>query len=166
MKLNNFILLAFVMITITSNAQNVNDTTTSKPKSLIVQKAEKMFAKYLPTILESKGKGAFVDLQYTFVGDFTNDGVDDVIIWFNYSFGGNAVAGMECAFYETVGNDVKVVAGFEPNYMFTISTIKNGIVHAEKIQYAVGDGHCCPSIITPIELIYRDNKIYVYTEKK
>jgi len=165
-KLNTLILLAFIMLTVTCNAQNVNDTTTSKPKSLIVQKAEKMFAKYLPTILESKGEEAFLNLQETYVGDFTNDGIDDVIIWFDYTFGGNSIAGTECAFYETVGNDVKVVAGFEPDYMFTISTIKNGIVHAEKIQYAVGDGHCCPSIITPIELIYRDNKIYVYTEKK
>lgn len=166
MKLKTLILVALVMLTIASNAQDVNDTTTSEPKSLIVQKAEKMFAKYLPKILKSKGDGAFVDLQYTFVGDFTNDGVDDVIIWFNYSFGGNSIAGTECAFYETVGNDVKVVAGFEPDYIFVIEEIKNGIVYAEKTQYAEGDGHCCPSIITKIELRYRDNKIYVYTEKK
>ncbi len=126
----------------------------------IVKKAEKMFANYLPKILESKGEGAFVDLQRTHVGDFTNDGIDDVIIWFNYSFGGNAIAGYECAFYETVGDHLRVVAGFEPNYIFSIKSIKNGIVYAEKIQYDKDDAHCCPSIKTPIELIYRDNKVY------
>jgi len=128
--------------------------------NVIVNKAEQMFANYLPKILESKGEGSFVDLQRTHIGDFTNDGVDDVIIWFNYSLGGMHIDGYECAFYENIGNDVKVVAGFQPDFRFVIKEIKNGIVYLEKRQLAEGDALCCPSILTTVRIGYKNNKIY------
>lgn len=157
----NFIIFLTSLFSISIYSQNDYN---SRKTNQIAEKAEKMFAKYAPKILESKGEGAFIDLQRTHIGDFTNDGIDDVIIWFNYSLGYNVIAGYECAFYETVGNDVKVVAGFEPDYIFSISNIKNGIVYLEKVQYADNDARCCPSIKTQIELIYKENKIYT-TEK-
>lgn len=129
--------------------------------SIIEKKAEQMFANYLPTILKSKGDEAYVDLQRTHIGDFTNDGLPDVIIWFNYSLGGMSIDGYESAFYENIGNeDVKVVAGFQPGYRFVIDKIKNGIIYIEKRELADGDGRCCPSIVSKIELVYKDNKVY------
>jgi hypothetical protein len=127
--------------------------------SIVVKKAEQMFANYLPKILKSKGEGAFIDIQSTHTGDFTNDGLSDVIIWFNYSLGGMSIDGYECALYENIGNDVKVVAGFQPNYIFTVSEITNGIIYIEKSEYAENDARCCPSIFTTIKLIYKGNKV-------
>lgn len=128
--------------------------------SVIVNKAEQMFANYLPKILKSKGEGAYVDLQRTHIGDFTMDGLPDVIIWFNYSLGGMSIDGYECAFYENIGNDIKIVAGFQPGYRFVIDKIRNGIVYLEKREYADDDARCCPSIITTIKLLYKDNEVY------
>ena len=150
------VLISFLVVISIHSQENLK---TNKPSNFVIKKAEKMFADYLPKILKSKGEGSFIDMQTTHIGDFTNDGIEDIVIWFNYSLGGNLIAGYECAFYEVKGNDVKVVAGFQPNYIFTISEIKEGIIYINKSEYAEGDSKCCPSISTKVKLVFRGNKI-------
>lgn len=132
--------------------------------SVFVKRSEQLFANYLPKILKSKGDGASIYNQQTYVGDFTGDGTDDVIIWFVYGFGGTAIGGVEAAFYENRNETPIVVAGFEPNYRFNIDEIINGTVYCTKSLYDKDDSQCCPSIHSSFELNYSNNKIYL-TEK-
>lgn len=137
----------------------------SKGKSSIkvtatqISKAESMFNNYLPKLLKSKGENASIYNQKAFTGDFTNDGIDDIIIWFVYGFGGTAIGGIEAAFYEVKNNEVKVVAGYSPEYRFSIDKIENGIVYTTKTLYAKNDSNCCPSLHSPVQLFYKDNKV-------
>lgn len=126
-----------------------------------LKKAEAMFEKHLPNLLKSKGEGASIYNQHTYIGDFTNDNIDDIIICFVYGFGGTAIGGIEAAFYEVKNEEINVVAGFAPAHRFSIDEIKNGTVYATKILYAKDDSQCCPSIEIPFKLKYSDNKLTV-----
>ena len=157
-----------------SNVKNKNSVNTSKNNyyknysqakkvsNQEIKKAELMFENYLPKLLKSKGENASIYNQKTYSGDFTGDGYDDIIIWFVYGYGGTAIGGIEAAFYKvSEHNKVEVVAGFAPNYRFSIDNIEKGIVYATKILYDKDDSQCCPSIKIPIKLLYSDNEIKV-----
>ncbi len=122
--------------------------------------AEKKFAQYLPTILKSHD--AVLDLQKSYTGDFTGDGVEDVAIFFSLSVsgGGNAGAGEGITLYQNTGNDVKVIAGFEPDYLFSFTQISNGRIYIDKLAYAEGDGNCCPSIKKKHALTIEGSKVF------
>jgi len=125
-----------------------------------VKLAEKQFENYLPKILKSHE--AILDGQESFTGDFTGDGVEDIVIYFILApnSGGNAIVGQGLSLYQNTGNEVKVVAGFDPNYLFSFNRISNGSINIEKLEYDEDDGRCCPSIKTNIKLKLIGNKIY------
>ena len=125
-----------------------------------IKRAEKQFKNYLPKILNSHN--ANLDGQDTFTGDFTGDGMDDVAIYFSLypREGGNTIVGQGLALYKNLGTDVKVIAGFEPDYLFNVIKISNGKIYIEKIEYADIDPRCCPSIRTPHILKISGNKVY------
>lgn len=111
-----------------------------------VRLAEKQFKNYLPKILESHS--AVLDVQESYTGDFTGDGIEDVAIYFSLGSGdgGNAIVGQGLTLYQNSGYDVKVIAGYEPDTLFGFEKISNGNVYVEKLEYAENDGRCCPSI--------------------
>lgn len=125
-----------------------------------VKLAEKQFEKYLPKILDDND--ARLDLQESHTGDFTGDGISDVAIYFSLApqDGGNALVGQGLALYENTGTNVKVIAGFEPDYLFSFKEIKNGKINVEKLEYAETDGRCCPSIRTEHILKISGGKAY------
>lgn len=129
-------------------------------KEEAVQSAMKQFEKYLPKIL--KTYDAAIDLQEPFVGDFTGDGIEDVAIYWSLSpqGGGNALVGQGISLYKNDGHKVKVIAGYEPDYLFAFDKISNGKIIVEKLEYAEEDGRCCPSIKTRHELTISGNKAY------
>ncbi|MBL7789110.1 MAG: hypothetical protein JNL75_04665 [Chitinophagales bacterium] len=128
-----------------------------------IKLAEKQFENYLPKILESHE--AILDVQESFTGDFTGDGVEDIAIYFCLApnNGGNAIIGQGLSLYQKVGNEVKVIAGYEPKYLFSFNKISNGKIYVEKLEYAEGDGRCCPSIKTNLKLKVIGNKVYEET---
>ena len=140
-----------------------NKSNKNSPKTFI-NKTERMFNDYLPNLLKSKGEYSSIYNQETHIGDFNGDGIEDVIIWFVYGYGGTAIGGVEAAFYENQNGKPIVVAGFEPNYRFNIDNISNGVVYCTKRLFAKDDINCCPSIEIQIELIY-DNKTLTVFEK-
>lgn len=126
----------------------------------MVKQAEKAFTKYLPKILKSRD--GVLDVQQSYTGDFTGDGIEDVAIYFSLSpaDGGNAIVGRGLALYKNEGNGVKVIAGYEPEYLFIVDTIINGKIIVEKMEYAPEDGRCCPSIRSKHKLSILGNKVY------
>lgn len=133
-------------------------------KSLTIEDAkkiaEKQFERYLPKILESHE--AILDVQESFTGDFTGDGIEDIAIYFCLapSNGGNAIVGQGLSLYQNNGKEVSVIAGYEPKYLFNFNRIYNGNLFVEKLEYAENDGRCCPSIKTDIKLKVIGNKVY------
>lgn len=125
-----------------------------------VKLATAQFEAYLPKILASHK--AAIDLQEPVTGDFTGDGIDDVAIYFSLSpkDGGNALVGQGLTLYQNDGRRVKVIAGFEPDYLFSFTKISNGKIYVEKLEYAEEDGRCCPSIKTEHILTISGNKVY------
>lgn len=145
--------------------KGVKERITPKQKQIssdeAVAVAMKQFDAYLPTILK-ENEDAAIDLQVPHTGDFTGDGVEDVAVYFNLvpKDGGNAILSQGLTLYKNMGNDVKVVAGYDPDYLFAFDTIKNGKIHVTMLEYAEEDGHCCPSIKTPHILSIKGNKAY------
>lgn len=125
-----------------------------------VKLAVKQFEAYLPKILKTYDDGV-IDLQDPHVGDFTGDGINDVAIYWNIApEGGNALIGQGLSLYKNDGHTVKVIAGYEPDYLFAFDTIKNGKIIVEKLEYTEEDGRCCPSIKTKHALTLKGNKAY------
>lgn len=114
----------------------------------VVKLAEKQFQGYLPKILDVHN--AYLDSQDTFTGDFTGDGIEDVAIYFSLApkEGGNTIVGQGLALYQNNGTSVKVIAGYEPDYLFSFKKISKGKIYVEKLEYAETDSRCCPSIKT------------------
>lgn len=125
-----------------------------------VRLAEMQFKKYLPKILTSHD--AALDLQQSYTGDFTGDGIEDVAVYFCLvpKDGGNAIIGQGLTLYQNSGYDVKVIAGYEPETLFQFDKINNGHIHVELLEYAENDGHCCPSIRTPHMLSISGSNVY------
>lgn len=125
-----------------------------------VKLAMQQFDAYLPKILKTYDDGV-IDLQDPHVGDFTGDGIEDIAIYWNIApEGGNALLGQGLSLYKNDGRTVKVIAGYEPDYLFAFDTIKNGKINVKKLQYAEEDGRCCPSISTKHILTISGNKAY------
>jgi len=125
-----------------------------------VKLAEAQFAKYLPTMLNAHN--AYLDSQDTFTGDFTGDGLEDIAIYFSLApnEGGNTIVAQGLTLYKNTGSAVKVIAGYEPDYMFSFLKINKGKIYVEKIAYAETDGRCCPSIKTTHALTIAGSKVY------
>ena len=128
-------------------------------KDEAVKLAMKQFDDYLPNIL--KTYDGVIDLQVPNTGDFTGDGIEDIAIYWNIApEGGNAIIGQGLSLYKNDGKTVKVIAGYEPDYLFAFDTIKNGKIIVERLEYAEEDGRCCPSIKTKHALTIKGNKAY------
>ncbi|GAA4134811.1 hypothetical protein GCM10022250_29660 [Flavobacterium chungbukense] len=125
-----------------------------------VRLAEKKFQKYLPKILASHD--AVLDLQQSYTGDFTGDGIEDVAIYFSLapSGGGNALVGQGLTLYQNSGYDVKVIAGYEPEKLFEFDKITGGRIHVQELEYTETDGRCCPSIKTPHIITISGSRAY------
>lgn len=125
-----------------------------------VKMAEDQFRKYLPNILKSHH--AILDLQESYTGDFTGDGIEDVAIYFSLASkdGGNAIVGQGLSLYQNTGKNVKVIAGYEPDYLFGFNKISSGKIYVEKLEYAETDGRCCPSIKSEHILTISGGKAY------
>ncbi|MET0570406.1 MAG: hypothetical protein ABWZ79_03180 [Pedobacter agri] len=125
-----------------------------------VKLAEAQFAKYLPTMLNAHD--AYLDSQDTFTGDFTGDGLEDIAIYFSLApnEGGNTIVAQGLTLYKNTGSAVNVIAGYEPDYMFSFLKITKGKIYVEKLAYAETDGRCCPSIKTTHALTIAGSKVY------
>lgn len=122
--------------------------------------AEKQFEQYLPEILASHD--AILDIQEAYTGDFTGDGTEDVAIYFSLApvGGGNAIVGQGLTLYRNTGYSVKVIAGYDPDYLFRFDKISKGKIYVEKMEYAENDGRCCPSIRTEHILTITGSRAY------
>mgnify|MGYP000551052112 CR=1 FL=1 len=121
-----------------------------------VKLAEAKFAKYLPTMLNAHN--AYLDSQDTFTGD----GLEDIAIYFSLApnEGGNTIVAQGLTLYKNTGSAVNVIAGYEPDYMFSFLKINKGKIYVEKLAYAETDGRCCPSIKTTHALTIAGSKVY------
>ncbi|MCP2029725.1 hypothetical protein L1276_004919 [Flavobacterium sp. HSC-32F16] len=142
---------------------SIKENQISRPKistNDAVRLAEKQFKNYLPKILKSHD--AILDGQESYTGDFTGDGIEDVVIYFSLvpRDGGNAIVGQGLTLYQNNGYDVKVIGGYDPDTLFRFDKISNGNIYVEKLEYAENDGHCCPSIITEHRLTISGSKVY------
>lgn len=145
-----------------SNGQTGFKTSSDNQLSIkeAVKQAERQFTQYLPKILKSRD--GVLDVLESYTGDFTGDGIADVAVYFSLGSagGGNAIVGRGLVLYKNEGNRVKVIAGYEPEYLFKVDAISNGKIMVEKMEYAETDGRCCPSIRTKHTLTISGNKVY------
>lgn len=166
----SFIALSLLLTACSNSSEEKQEATAvvheqepPKPKlstAEAVKMAEQQFDDYLPEILRKHD--AVIDLRQPHSGDFTGDGVEDVAIYFSLSpkGGGNALAGQGLTLYRNDGDRVSVIGGYEPDYLFAFDTIANGRIQVEKLEYADGDGRCCPSIKTKHVLTISGSKVY------
>ncbi len=124
-------------------------------KNVTMQK----FNSYSSKIEQSKG--AVIGNNEIFVGDLNHDELEDSVVWFVLTAegGGNAVVGQGMSVYLNTGNDVKVVCGYEPDFLFRVIKIANNKVKIVKMEYAENDRNGWPSIETDLFLLLNGNTI-------
>ena len=93
------------------------------------------------------------DTDTTYVGDFNNDGLLDVALFYgldpkegNYNVGGGMLL------YKNNGNGIEFFKQYDPEYLFNIDRISNSKIYLKRYEYKDDDGRCCPSIITEVEI--------------
>lgn len=121
--------------------------------------AQEKFNNYAPKIEQSKS--AIIANNEIFEGDLNYDGLNDVVIWFALSpaEGGNMLIGESMSVYINTGNDMKVIGGYEPDYMFKVIKIINNRIKITKQEYAENDANGWPSIETVKYLMLSGNAI-------
>lgn len=125
-----------------------------------VKLAEAQFRKHLPKKLANND--AYIDSQDTFTGDFTGDGIADIAIYFSLApnEGGNTIVAQGLTLYQNNGKAVKLIAEYDPNYLFSFIKIERGKIYIEKLEYADTDARCCPSLKTEHTLTLSGNRAY------
>ncbi len=93
----------------------------------------------------------------TFIGDLNGDDIDDGLVRYGSSWGGNA-ASIGLAAFLVKDENLELACMTEEFYVTPIKISKN-IIHCEKRDYATGDANCCPSIITEVKLQLKGNKL-------
>lgn len=133
------------------NAEPETETKTevkaeAKVKINAKQIAQQKFNNYAPKI--EKTNGVIIQNQEIFVGDLNYDDLEDAVVWYTCSpaEGGNANAGQGLSVYINTGTDMKVVGGFEPEYLFKVIKISNNRIKITKQEYAENDSPGWPSI--------------------
>ena len=141
--------------------RELNLKNNAKPKMKIDPKkiAEGKFLNYSHKIEESKG--AVIANSEVFVGDLNYDDLDDAVVWFALTpeGGGNMLIGEGMSVYLNVGNDMEVISGFEPDYMFKVIKISNNRIKITKQEYSKDDLPGWPSIETVKYLMISGNQI-------
>ncbi|MDY3339523.1 hypothetical protein [Riemerella anatipestifer] len=124
--------------------------------------AKKHFQSYKNRLLS---KNTAIGLLDTYTGDFTNDGKEDVVLYYSIepTDGGNYLAGQGLALYKNVSSNIEFIRTFDADYLFVMDKINNGKIFIKNMEYAEDDPRCCPSIETSISLTVNGNKI---TQKK
>jgi hypothetical protein len=132
-----------------------------KPTSAIDAKAVavRKFEAYSPKIVNSKD--AAIGASEAFTGDLNSDGMTDAVVFFVLTpkEGGNMVLGQGLAVYINQGNDMKVVAGFEPDYSFRVEGINEGKLHIVRLDYAENNQLNRPSFETHKYFILNGRKL-------
>lgn len=62
--------------------------------------------------------------------------------------------------YQNTGTEVKVIAGFDPDYLFSFSRISDNKIYAQKLEYAEEDPRSCPSIKQEKALTISGSTVY------
>ena len=147
---------------IVTPTESKNSATRRLPIKTIIGLAQKHFEKYKSNL---EGRNLAVGLQKEYTGDFTGDGIEDVIIYYSIepTDGGNYMAGQGLILYENTGNNINFITRYEPKYLFSLDKISATKIFINHEEYADGDPRCCPSIHTSMELTLKQNTI---TEKK
>ena len=135
---------------------------TNLPIKEIMSLAQKHFSTYQMNLLSDDTN---IGLSDAYTGDFTNDGKEDVAIYYSIepTNGGNYLAGQGLALYKNNGKTVSFISTYSPDYLFSFDKISSGNIFISKDEYADEDPRCCPSIHKQIELTINDNKVYERT---
>ncbi|MBK9633706.1 MAG: hypothetical protein IPO64_04105 [Bacteroidetes bacterium] len=124
-----------------------------------VQLAENQFQIYLANFL--KTNDATLELQESRIGDFTGDGIDDIVIDFCISPSGNGNTNWPfLKLYQNTGTQVKFIADYNPSYLFSFDKISNGKIYVKKLEFSEDDARCCPSIEKAHTLNISGSKAY------
>lgn len=136
------------------------------PMTDIIKLADKKFNSYINRELksmESKYGKYVLDLYNIHTGDFTGDGLEDIIVGYSIApYMGNMTT-YSIVLYKNTGNDIEFVKDYSHNSEFVFSHTSQGKIYIKELEYADEDPRCCPSIERMIELTVNGNKI---TSKK
>ena len=141
------ILLLLPFYCFSQNSLNSNNTN-------IAKQAEIKFNSNVPTYLKLIKKYAVIQQQATFIGDVTNDGIDDILIWYNWGPKNDINHGSGIRLYKTINGKPVYILDFNPKYRFNIRGIQNNTLYITKLLYAKTDKRCCPSIKYNLQLKY------------
>lgn len=130
-------------------------TLTSKE---LIKLSKKHFESYKTKLLL---KNTDIGLLDAYVGDFTNDGKEDVVLYYSIepTDGGNYLAGQGLALYKNTTTDIQFFKTFDANFLFAMDKINNGKIWIKEMEYTEDDPRCCPSIEKPISLTINGTEI-------
>lgn len=89
----------------------------------------------------------------TYVGDFTNDGLLDVVLDFTLDpTQGNLNAGGGILLYKNTGSGITFIKEYNPEYLYRVDEVLNTGIFLKRFEYTDDDPRCCPSINKIIKL--------------
>ncbi len=124
----------------------------------LVRLSKKHFQVYKKNLLS---KNTDIGLLDAYTGDFTNDGKEDVVLYYSIepTDGGNMLAGQGLALYKNSDNNSAFIKTFNADFLFTMDKINNGKIWIKELEYTEDDPRCCPSIEKLISLTLSGTEI-------
>lgn len=104
-----------------------------------------------------------IDVLEGYVGDVTNDKIDDIILFYSLTAkDGNVDIDSGLFIYTNKDNSIELLENIVPEYMFYVEKIYNNSIYIKKMEYAENDDRCCPSLKSEIQL--KVNKTIIKNE--
>ncbi len=146
-----------------SNDSKIKFPETEKkiPAKNIKADPENQFKTYISKKLKSENTS--IDLQETYVGDLTDDTLDDVIVFYSTANEGSNIASQfRIALFVNENGKMKQYPDFAPDYHFSVKNINNNIINIIKYDFAATDelGYGDRSVEIPLKIIVLNNKSY------
>lgn len=106
-----------------------------------------------------------IDLIHTkLIGDLNGDSINDFIVGFGMSFGGNAVYQYYCTFFSVEGR--WVYFGIQSTGNLYFDQLEKNILYGEEVKLDDNDARCCPSLSRSVTYKWEDKKLVLVSESE
>lgn len=99
--------------------------------------------------IEKTYEERMINVEQVYFGDLSGDYIDEIIYYYVLvnKDGGNSSAGTGMMIYQIENNEIKFFGKYFSLKNFEFDKIENGGIYIDFLEYAEGDGNCCPSVV-------------------